>query len=388
MSHWLDALLRQDLEQLAHTDRVRRLREVATGQGPEIVVHGRRLINFSSNDYLGLASDPRLAEAAQHAARRWGWGSGASPLVSGHQGPHAELCRRLAQFKQAQAAVLFSTGYMANLGTISALVGRGDLVLGDRLNHASIIDGCRLSGAHFRVYPHNDMTRLERLLTSRTGFRRRLIVTDSVFSMDGDLAPLDALVELADRHQAILMVDEAHATGVFGEQGRGVAELQGVEDRVHVRMGTLSKALASLGGFVCGSGALGEALVNRARPLIYSTSPPAPVCAAAIAAIDIVQQEPQRRRRLLDLATTVRARLTALDLDCGHSAGPIIPIVLGDESTALRYETRLAEAGLFVPCIRPPSVPVGTCRLRISLSAVHTDAHLDRLVEGLSRVAQ
>jgi len=385
MSHWLDELLLGDLRPLEAAARRRHLRTSAEAQGPVITIEGRRLVNFSSNDYLGLASDPRVIEAAVRATRQWGWGTGASPLVSGHQQPHRDLCRRLAEFKQTDAAVLFSTGYMANVGTICALVGRGDTVVADRLCHASIIDGCRLSGARFRVYPHNDMARLRRVLDRESGARRRLIVTDSVFSMDGDLAPLDALADLADRSRAVLMVDEAHATGVFGPQGRGVAELLGVEHRIPVRMGTLSKALGSLGGFVCGSQALADTLVNRARSFIYSTSPPASVWAGALAALDIVRDEPERRTRLLDSARDLRDRLAGLGFDCSGSAGPIIPILIGDDRAAVDHERRLLDAGLFVPCIRPPTVPPGTARLRISLSASHTPAHLAHLTAVLGQ---
>jgi 8-amino-7-oxononanoate synthase len=292
---------------------------------------------------------------------------------------------RLAEFEGTEAALLFSSGFAANLGAITALVGRGDAIFGDQLNHASIIDGCRLSRAEVHVYPHGDMGRLEQLLEQAAGLRRRLIVTDSLFSMDGDLAPLGELAELAERYDCLLMVDEAHATGVFGRQGRGVAELLGVEDRVHVRLGTLSKALGCAGGFVSGSRGLIEWLLNRARSYVFSTAQPAAEAAAAIAALEVVEQEPQRRRQLLARSAQLRDALAGQGWDVGPSASQIIPLLVGQESRAVAISAALAERGLLVPAIRPSSVPAGQSRLRISLSYGHTPEMLATLEQALSQ---
>lgn len=346
---------------------------------------GRWLVDFGSNDYLGLAADPRLAEAARAAAEAYGWGAGASPLVTGWTAAHQALVEALADFEGTEAAVLFPTGFAANLGTVAALVGKADAVYSDRLNHACLIDGARLSGAAVRVYPHNDAARLgARLARDRGRFRRSLIVTDGVFSMDGDLAPLADLADLAERFGAVLLVDEAHGTGVFGPDGRGAASACGVAGRVHVRVGTLSKALGSLGGFVAGPRRLTDHLVNHARTQIYSTALPPAAAAAARAALEIAAAEPWRRRRVHDLADRLRRALAGAGVDVGGSAGPIVPVVLGEPAAALACSERLLRAGLFTPAIRPPTVPAGTARLRVSLSAAHTDADLDALVAALT----
>ena len=360
----LDKLKQQGLE------RFRSKREGMTS--PVIEIEGRKLVHFGSNDYLGLAADPRVLQAVVAAVTDAGWGSGASPLVSGYCGQHAELERRLAAFEGTEAALVFSSGFAANSGTIAALVGPGDVVFTDRKNHASLLDGCRLSRADVRAYPHRDWGGLARLLERRRDCRRRLIVTDSLFSMDGDLSPLAELADLADRYEAMLMIDEAHATGVFGPGGRGVAEHHGVEDRVPIRVGTLSKALGGQGGFVAGSRALVEWLINRARPYIYSTACPAATAAAAVAALDIVQCEPERRRSLLERAADLRASLAEQGWDTGGSQSQIIPIAVGDPRRAVELANALRQKGFFVPAIRPPTVPEGEACLRISLTFAHT----------------
>jgi 8-amino-7-oxononanoate synthase len=346
-------------------------------------------IDFGSNDYLGLAGDPRLAEAAAEAARAGGWGAGASPVVSGRSSLHAELERRLAAFEGAEAAIVFPSGFAANAGVVPALVDEGDIVYADAKNHASLIDGCRLSRAERRVYPHNDAAALEAMLKADAGrFRRRLIVTDGLFSMDGDFAPLAELGELAERHDAMLLVDEAHATGVWGPRGRGSVELAAVESprlpgQVAVRIGTLSKALGSAGGFVTGSGELIDWLHNRARPYVFSTASPPALAAASIAAFEIVQAEPERREALHRNAQTLRDLLHAAGWSTGASESQIVPIVVGAPETALALAARLAERGFYVPAIRPPSVPMGESLLRVSVSARHTAEDLRRLVEAL-----
>ena len=350
-----------------------------------VVQDGRSLLNFASNDYLGLANDPRVVEAACSAARAHGWGSGASPLVSGWREPHEALAASLAEFERVEAVALFPSGFAANLGAIVALVGPGDAVYLDRLDHACLVDGARLSGAKLRVYPHNDANRLEAILARDRGkFRRSLIATDGVFSMDGDLAPLADLGDLAGRFGAMLLVDEAHGTGILGAEGRGAAEYLGVADRVDVKVGTLSKSLGSLGGFVAGSRRLVDWLINRARPLVYSTSLPAAAAAAAIKALEVLRLEPWRRQHLAGLAETLRSSLPALGLPDVGPGGPIVPIVLGEPRSALDRSARLLERGCLVPAIRPPTVPEGTARLRISLTAAHTSGDLDRLIAALA----
>jgi 8-amino-7-oxononanoate synthase len=346
---------------------------------------GRTVANFGANDYLGLAADPRLASAACAVAEANGWGAGASPLVCGWTVAHQQLADALAEFEQAEAALLFPTGYAANLGTIVALVDKSDAVYSDRLNHACLIDGARLSGASIRVYPHNDAERLASILERDRGqFRRSLIITDGVFSMDGDLAPLADLADLADRFGAMLLVDEAHGTGVFGPDGRGAASACGVAERVHVRVGTLSKALGSVGGFVAGSRRLIDWLINHARTQIYSTALPPAAAAAALAALTIAHEEPWRRERAHALAARLRADVRALGYNVGASAGPIVPVIVGEPSDALALAARLDAAGLYVPAIRPPTVPAGTARLRVSLSAAHTDADVSALIAALA----
>ena len=349
------------------------------------VLEDRPFLNFGANDYLGLAADPRLTEAALNAAKRYGWGAGASPLVAGWTEVHQSLVESIAAYEKTEAALLFPTGYAANLGTISALVGQSDVVYSDRLNHACLIDGARLSRASVRVYPHNDPAKLNEILEREQGkFRRSLIVTDGVFSMDGDLAPLAQLVEIADRHEAMLLVDEAHGTGVFGPDGRGAASACGVADRIHVRVGTLSKALGSIGGFVAGSKRLIDWLVNQARTQIYSTSLPAAAAAAALEAFTIIEAEPWRREHVLALGSRLRQRLTAAGFDVGHSAGPIVPVILGDVDKTVALSARLRKHGLFVPAIRPPTVPEDTARLRISLSAAHSESDIDTLIAAIT----
>ncbi len=378
---WLDAEFAA-LEQQG----LRRRRFARAGASSiRVVLDGLYLVNFGSNDYLALAGDPRLAQAAIEATRRQGWGSAASPLITGYAIAHQQLEQRIAEFEGTEAALLFSSGFAANTGTLAALVGPGDVVFSDGKNHASLCDGGRLSRADVRIYPHGDWRRLESLLTGSRRYRRRLIVTDSLFSMDGDCAPLAELVELAERFDAMLMIDEAHATGVFGQHGRGVAEQLGVESRIPIRVGTLSKALGSMGGFVAGSRRLIEWLVNRARPYIFSTAAPAAIAAAALAALDIVRDEPQRREDLLTRAAALRDTLRSLGWNVGNSVSQIIPLVVGEPDRAIALSQKLRQRGLFVPPIRPPSVPKGEACLRISLTSGHTEEMITTLVEGLSR---
>ncbi|HEY5312715.1 MAG TPA: 8-amino-7-oxononanoate synthase [Pirellulales bacterium] len=372
------------LAELERDDHRRQLQTRAGSQGANIELNGARLLNFGSNDYLGLAGDERLRQAATRALADEGVGAGASPLVNGHSAWHARLERRLAEFEGTEAALVFNSGFAANLGTVAALVGREDAVFADQLNHASLIDGCRLSRADIHIYPHRDTAQLDALLGGHRQFRRRLILSDSVFSMDGDLAPLKTLAELAGRHDAMLLVDEAHATGVFGPGGRGLAEAEGVDTGAIVRVGTLSKALGAAGGFVCGSRELVDWLANRSRPYVFSTALPPAIAAAALAAIDIIDQDPAAGARLLERSAQLRDRLAAQGWNIGQSASQIIPVIVGDAGRTLAVSRRLRERGCYVPAIRPPSVPTGQSRLRISLTAAHTDAMLDELATALA----
>ncbi len=378
------AWIADELAALEQHNLRRRLFTRTGGQACQILIEGRQLVNFGSNDYLALAADPRLAQAVTHVVHQEGWGSGASPLITGHSQLHRQLEQRLAEFEGTEAALVFPSGFAANSGTIAALVATGDVVFTDRKNHASLLDGCRLSRADVRVYPHGDVLRLESLLAQTCGkYRRRLIVTDSLFSMDGDVAPLAELVGLAEQYDAMLMIDEAHATGVFGPRGRGVAEHLGLEDRIPVRVGTLSKALGSIGGFVVGSQPLIEWLVNRARPYVFSTAQPAALAAASLAALEIVCNEPQRRTELLARAHTLRQALIAQGWNTGLSTSQIIPLVVGTPDRALRLSAKLRERGFLVPAIRPPTVPEGEACLRLSLSWGHTPEMLGELLDAL-----
>ncbi len=366
--------------------RVRR--RLQSAQGARVRLGGRVLVNFSSNDYLNLAADPRLARAAARAAWRWGCGAGASPLVSGHLPPHRALERDLARFEGTEAALVFSSGFAANLAVVGSLAGREDAVFSDERNHASLIDGCRLSRAAVHVYRHADAGHLHDLLRRHGGAaRRRLIVTDGLFSMDGDLAPLADLADLAERHDCLLVIDEAHATGVLGERGRGAAELLLRETfpgagRL-IKVGTLSKALGSQGGFVCGPRRLVRWLVNHARPYVFSTALAPPAAAAARRALAVIAAEPEGRARLQELASGLRQGLRAAGWPETASRCQIVPVLVGDARAAVTLSEALRERGLLVPAIRPPSVPHGTARLRVSLGAGHTEADVAGLVRAL-----
>ena len=378
--------MQQTLDDLAARQLLRRPVTLDSGVGPVVEIDGRRVVCLCSNDYLALAGDDRLRRAAAAAVEQWGVGAGASRLVSGSLPPHRQLERRLAAFKGLPDAVVTSTGWMANQTAIHALAGPGDLILCDKLNHASIVDAAQSSGARLRTFHHGDVERLGVLLARhRREHRHCLIVTDSLFSMDGDLAPLPEIVELKRRWDAVLLIDEAHATGVLGERGRGAAELLGVEDGVDVVVGTLSKALGSMGGFVAGPCVLAELIRSTSRPYIYTTAPAPALCAAAEAALDVVEQEPARRHRVLGLAERLRARLGEMGLPPGPSQSQIVPVVIGEAAAALAVSRRLLEEGFLVPAIRPPTVPRGSSRLRVSLSAGHGESDVDAFCEALQR---
>lgn len=376
---WIEtALGRLADEGLERPERIRDGRK-----GAEVVLDGRPLVNVGSNDYLGYAGDVRLTKAASKAACAEGFGAGASPLVSGQSRAHERLERAIANLLGVPAAITFASGFTANAATIAALVGPGDLIFSDDRNHASIIDGCRLSRATTHVYPHRDMASLAALLATAPPTGRRLIVTDTLFSMDGTLAPLADLCEVARRHGAMLMADEAHATGVFGARGSGLVEEAGCADGVHVRTGTLSKALGAAGGFAAGHAELIRWLRHAARGWIFSTAHPPAVAAAATRAIELVAVEPRRRVELRERAAAFRERLAAGGLDLGGAGAQIVPVVAGPAEAAVALAARLADAGFFVPAIRPPSVPRGRSLVRASLSWLHTPTDLERLADAL-----
>ena len=377
--------LREALEQ-RRADGLYRTRRVTDGrQGPELVVDGRRMLAFCSNDYLGLAADPRLAEALKRGTDRYGVGAGAAHLISGHSHAHHALEEELAEFTGRERALLFSTGYMANLGVISALLGRGDSLFEDRLNHASLIDGGLLSRATFRRYAHADVAALRDQLADAPG--RRLIATDGVFSMDGDIAPLADLAAAASEHAAWLMVDDAHGIGVLGPQGRGSVAAVGLgQDGVPVLMGTLGKALGSAGAFVAGSADLIETLIQHARPYIYTTAMPPAVAEATRAALRIAADEDWRRERLFGLVQRFRHGAQKIGLTLMESQTPIQPILLGDTATASGWAERLQREGILVGAIRPPTVPDGSARLRVTLSSAHTAEQVEVLLSVLEEI--
>lgn len=358
---------------------------VGSRPGARVTVGGDDLLLMCSNDYLGLAGDPRLAEAASAAAHRWGTGAGASSRVSGATELHAELEARLARLKACEDAVLFSSGYLANLGTIAALTREGDVVVSDELNHASIVDGCRLSGAAIAVYPHGDAAACARHVAAA---RRRgaavLIATDSVFSMDGDVAPLAELAAIAAEHDATLMVDEAHATGVLGH-GRGALAAAGLEGRAEVVMGTCSKALGAAGGFVAGSAGLCRFLRLRARPYVFDTAQPAPVSAAVLAALDVTEAEPWRGERACANAIRLADGLAQAGWRVPEPAAAIVPLVAGDADNAVALSERARQCGVLAPAILPPAVPAGAARIRLCPTAAHSDADVDATVAAFGR---
>lgn len=389
---WIDeSLAKLDAGGLRRVLRVRQGR-----QGRLVALAGRELLNFGSNDYLGYAGDVRLTRACSKGSCSEGFGSGASPLVSGQSEAHEGLEASLADLLEVEAAVVFPSGFAANSATIPALVGEGDLLISDERNHASIIDGCRLSRADLLVYPHRDMAALESRLAAARPARRTLIVTDSLFSMDGTVAPLADLCEIARRHGAMLMVDEAHGTGVFGERGSGLVEATGCSDGVHVRVGTLSKALGTAGGFVAGPRPLTDWLRHAARAWVFSTAHPPGVAAAASRAVQLLTEEPCRRQELLAKAASFRERLAAGGVataspkaaanDAPREAGSqIVPVVVGTAEQAVALAEHLASDGFFVPAIRPPSVPQGGSLVRVSLSWHHTDDDLAALAAAIAR---
>ncbi len=378
--------IEQRLEELREDGLYRRMRLISGPQGPRVLLDGKPVVLLCSNNYLGLADHPRVREAAADAAMRWGVGAGASRLVSGNMTIHRRLEERIAAFKGSGRAVLFGSGYLANTGIVGALAGPGDVVFSDELNHASLIDGCRLARAETFVYRHRDVDHLQWGLAKAAG-RGSLIVTDGVFSMDGDVAPLADIVELAGRYDARVLVDEAHATGAFGPGGRGTVAAAGLEDEVDIVVGTLGKALGTYGAYACCDATMARYLVNSARTLIYSTALPPPVAAAAKAALELVAEQPRLVERLQRNGEVLRDELAERGVSTGASSTQVIPLVVGDSRAALEASRHALDRGVFAQAIRPPTVADGTARLRLAVMASHTTSELRAAARILAEVA-
>jgi 8-amino-7-oxononanoate synthase len=372
------------LQALEEQHLLRRLSVIDSAPGPTVTIAGRPVILMASNDYLGLATHPALKQAAIDATERFGVGSGASRLISGTLPPHHELERTLAAFKQTESALVFGSGYLANIGLIPALIDSKGLILADRLSHASLIDGSRLSGAEFRVFRHGDMRQLQGLLDKRSASRETLIVTEGIFSMDGDAAPLVEMADLAEQYGARLLVDDAHGTGVMGCTGRGTLEHYGVESRIPFHMGTLSKAIGTSGAYVVGPDELIQYLVNRARPIMFSTAPPPATAAAAAAAIRLLQSEPQRLARLWNNQRYFLEGLRMLKFHLTPTVSPIVPVMIGNAQQAEAFATRLLKLGVYAPAIRPPTVPKEASRIRATVTAEHTREQLDQVLAAFA----
>jgi len=382
--------IEKELEELKNRGLYRKLRTIKSAQGHKVKIDGKEVVLLCSNDYLGLANNRKVKDAARKAILKYGFGAGASRLVSGTMTLHRELEEKIAEFKGTEAALLFNSGYAANTGVIPAVAGRGDLIFSDRLNHASIVDGCKLSHAEVRRYRHLDVKALERYLEHASEdevmHAQKLIVTDGVFSMDGDIAPLDKIVELAKNHGAMVMVDEAHGTGVLGTKGRGAIEHLGVDaNDIAVNMGTLGKALGSYGAYVAGTKSMINYIMNKSRSFIYSTALPPCVAAAALAAINIVQSEPERREKLHKNARFMKEGLDSLGFETMDSQTQIIPVLAGESSVACEMMDALMEKGVFVLAIRPPTVPEGTARLRVTVTSQHTRTDISRALDAFKK---
>ncbi|MBI4353055.1 MAG: 8-amino-7-oxononanoate synthase [Candidatus Omnitrophica bacterium] len=380
--------LERELRDLEGRGLYRSLASISSADARFVRLSGKTCLNFSSNNYLALTTDPFLLKKIKEALRAWGSGSGASRLLSGNLEIHAELERALSSFKGEESALVFSSGYLAGLGAVTALAKEGDLVLLDRLDHASLVDAARLSRAKLWVYPHKDVSELGRLLGRSSGFRRKLVITDAYFSMDGDVAPLDSLLEVCRAHGAVLMTDEAHSTGVFGKEGSGLTERFGLAGHVDVVMGTLSKSLGSVGGFIAGKRPLRDYLINRAREFIYTTAPSPLASAAALAALRLIERKPGIRKKLWENVSFLRESLRELGFDSGDSEGPVIPLFLGETRRTLELQGFLKKEKIYAPAIRPPTVPKGGDRIRFSVTAGHEREDLEHLVRVLKKGAR
>ena len=375
----LDEWLSQRIEKTKEAGLYRELRTMNTAPLPEMLIDGQRQIVFSSNNYLGLANDQRLVDAAETILHEFGVGSSGSRLTTGHTDWHQKLEEKIAHFKQTEAALLFSSGFLANVGVLSSLPEKGDVILSDQLNHASIIDGCQLSKADTVVYNHIDMNDLEKKLKETVSYKRRFIVTDGVFSMDGTIAPLDQIILIAKQYDAYVIVDDAHATGVLGEKGRGTSEYFGVYPDVVI--GTLSKAIGTEGGFVAGSKVLIDFLLNHARTFIFQTAMPPSICAASHAALEIIEESNEKRQLLFSNVKRVKNSLEEMGYIVKGDLTPIIPVIIGDPQDAVMFAKKLQENGIYAPAIRPPTVPNGESRIRLTVTSAHGSKEIDYLLE-------
>jgi glycine C-acetyltransferase len=382
------AYLTVELSTLKEQGLYRKLRVLEDEQKPKTTFDHRAVVNLSSNNYLGLTTHPRLRERALEATRKYGVGTGSVRTIAGTMDIHMELERRLAEFKKTEAVVVFQSGFAANAGTVSAVLGKDDVVVSDELNHASIIDGCRLSRAAIKVFPHKDVGAARKILQTLPAAQRKLLITDGVFSMDGDLGPLPALCDLAEEFGCIMMVDDAHASGVFGQNGRGTIDHFAAHGRVDIQVGTLSKAIGVLGGYVAGSRALIEFLYHRARPFLFSTSHPPAVAAACIAALDVLLEEPHIVDRLWENTRFFQSGLKTLGFNTGASEGPITPVIVGDGALAMKLSDRLFEAGVFAQGIASPTVAVGKARVRTIVTATHTRDELQFALDAFGHVGR
>ena len=383
-----DTFFRDEINDLKKKGLYREMRTVEGEQDSSVVINGKRVLMFSSNNYLGLANHPGLKKASMDAALYYGTGSGGSRLISGSMEVHRTLEKELALFKGTDGALLFSSGYHANVGAISALAGEGDLILSDEFNHASIVDGCRLSRGEVRVYKHGDMNSLKEILRRSSKFKQRLIVTDSVFSVDGDIAPLPDIVDLAEKYSALVMVDDAHGTGVLGKKGKGAIEHFGLEGKVEIQMGTLGKALGSFGAYIAGSEDLIHYLVNKTRSLLYTTALPPSVCGSALAALKILGERPELVSELRNNASYFRKGMRDLGYPIPESGTSILPLILRDPFLTMNMARSLFDEGVYVQGIRPPTVPEGTSRLRITLMASHTREQLDFGLRAFKKIGK
>ena len=382
------AYLKEELAALEEQGLRQHPRVLESEQRARTRFDGRDVVNLASNNYLGLAAHPRLKEAASRAAAEFGAGSGAVRTIAGTMSMHLELERRFAEFKGAEHALMFQAGFTANSGTVAAILTKEDVIVSDELNHASIIDGARLSRAQIKVYPHKDVDAAATLLAESTDEKRKLLITDGVFSMDGDIAPLPGLVEVAGNAGAIMMIDDAHASGVLGATGRGTVEHFGLHGRVDIQVGTLSKAIGVLGGFIAGPDHLIEWLVNRGRPFLFSTSAPPAVVAACMAALDVLRDEPERLQRLWDRTRFFKRGLSGLGFDTGISETPITPVVAGDETKAVELSRGLWDEGVFTPAVVFPTVKRGKARVRTIVTADHSEDDLGAALEAFERVGR
>jgi len=370
------AFVDEELDALRQQGLFRRLRVLDAEQAAHASVDGRSVVNLSSNNYLGLTTHPLLRERALAAVREFGVGSGSVRPIAGTMALHVELERRLAAFKRTEAAIVFQSGFTANAGTVASLLGRDDIIVSDELNHASIIDGARLSRAAIKVFPHGDAAAARAIVAGLPRTQKTLIITDGVFSMDGDLGPLPALCDVADEFGCLMMVDDAHASGVFGRQGRGTVDHFGMHGRVHIQVGTLSKAIGALGGYVAGSQSLIEFLHHKARPILFSTSHPPSVTATCLAALDVLESDPGLIEKLWENTRLFKTGLAALGFDTGRSESPITPVMVGDGARAMKLSDRLFDLGVFAQGIGFPTVPQGKARVRTIVTATHTQAEL------------